>query len=841
MSHFFLKKLATIPPRLLFGSVITWASFHLNAETATRSAAEIDWVAKSALSADDASELAWFCNGMYAPPTMEGIEGDTRMFASADSALYVQEHSTSLSGNVVIVQGKKRVDGTFATRDAATGITTIEGPLTLREEGLLLTGDSASTNFFAGTGIVDNATFLLHQANLRGSANRLVKNADNTIHINQGEMTRCEPNSNVWKLKGENFELDPDAGWGVAKNVTLKIKDVPVFYFPWFRFPIGDERASGLLSPSIGSDRDGGTDIVVPYYFNLAPNYDATYQLRSLWKRGFIQDAQLRYKNAGSDTEINGAVLLKDDIYDERGLFDQTSNGTDTSSVDVPDFEKQNRWLLNLRHEGQWRESWKTTVNYSAVSDLDYLEDIGGNVGSAAVDRFVGPIDSNLADRRSASLTRLGKVEYREGDLSAALFVQGFQNLNPDGAEQYEKIPSLTAAYNNNVGALDYKVDFDYSFFAKENTGISGINAIVGERVTSTVNFSVPWRQVWGFVKPSLSVIHRKYNLDDTPTDFRTNPEETIPVFSLDSGLYFDRYFNFAGQSLQQTLEPRLYFLYAQEEFQDDLPNFDSGPLTPSFSQLFRENRFRGSDRIGDARQLSAGITTRFQAQDTGAELLSLSLGQIYYFKDREVLINQIDSESPTARQSALFAETRLRLGENFSARGSFEWEPDLNRSNRGQLSFKYSDNERRIFNFSYQNTSEAAQRATIEQQSEESDLTFIWPVYENWSAIGRWNFGWDTHQTLESFIGFEYNDCCWKTRLVARRFIQDQSTITILQDDPNSASGFTAVDTIVTRADSGIFFEFQLKGLSTLGRRLDLLLEQSIPGYRNREDRIGQ
>ena len=177
---------------------------------------------------------------------------------------------------------------------------------------------------------------------------------------------------------------------------------------------------------------------MIPYYFNLAPNYDATYQFRSLWKRGFIHDGQLRYKNEYSDNEINGAILAGDDIYDERALFDQTSSGTDTSSADVPDFEKQNRWLLNLRHEGEWGTRWKTTVNYSAVSDLDYLEDIGGDVGSEAVDRFIGPVDSSLANRRSAALTRLGKVEYRDGRFAASMFVQGFQSLDPNSGEQYE-------------------------------------------------------------------------------------------------------------------------------------------------------------------------------------------------------------------------------------------------------------------------------------------------------------------------------------------------------------------------------------------------------------------
>ena len=182
----------------------------------------------------------------------------------------------------------------------------------------------------------------------------------------------------------------------------------------------------------------------------------------------------------------------------------------------MPDFEKQNRWLLNLRHEGEWGTRWKTTVNYSAVSDLDYLEDIGGDVGSEAVDKFVGPVDSSLANRRSAALTRLGKVEYRDGRFAASLFVQGFQNLDPNGSEQYEKIPSLTAGYGNEIGVIDYKVDFDYSFFTKDNTDIRGINAIVGERVTSSVNFSIPYRQTLGFrqTKPechSSKVQSRRY------------------------------------------------------------------------------------------------------------------------------------------------------------------------------------------------------------------------------------------------------------------------------------------------------------------------------------------
>jgi LPS-assembly protein len=339
---------------------------------------------------------------------------------------------------------------------------------------------------------------------------------------------------------------------------------------------------------------------------------------------------------------------------------------------------------------------------------------------------------------------------------------------------------------------------------------------------------------VWGFLKPSLVLKHRIYDLNDTAAGVDVRPELTVPVFSLDGGLFFDRFFSFAELDLQQTLEPRLFYLYAKEVEQGNLPKFDGAELTPSYSQLFRDARFAGKDRVGDARQLSAGVTTRFIDDKSGVQFLKASIGQTYFFKDRKVSLMPSDHE---AHSSALFGQISVSPMETLRINGSLEWNPSNGLTNRGALSIRYSPDFLHILNVTYRFTSEDIQIPTIDENVEESDITFIWPIKGKLSAIGRWNFGWDKDQTIESFVGVEYNDCCWKTRLVFRRFLKEPRSIILFEDDPGSPTGVRQVPYLDHRADTGVFFEFQLNGLATMGRRLDSLLDDAITGYRERED----
>mgnify|MGYP001161348351 FL=1 len=811
--------------------------------TRAQSAAEVDWVPAADLNEDQRQSLPWYCDGLYIQP--EAFSEETRpnnsqlnenqpIHVSARDALHVADHSTTFTGDVEIQQGSRRIHSEFASMDAATEIATLHGPVAIRETDLLLHGSEASGNLFAGTGVIDGATFPLHQSRMQGRATRIYKKANNELLIEDGDFTRCNPGKNTWSMRGKNIRLLTEEGYGVARDVTIRIKKVPVAYFPYFRFPINDERQSGFLMPSIGQDSDGGTELDIPYYFNLAPQYDATYRFRSMWKRGLIHEAEYRHLTKNTNNLIDGAIILRDDIYDERTELDLRSGAV------TPGIEKEDRWLINVKHDGGRESRWKSSIRYSAVSDNDYLSDIGGSVGSASSHQTTHVSDRHIKNRTTPALDRVGSISYHSRKWQSKLQVQGFQSLDDFSQEQYEKLPELSASYRDRYKFLTLNAKFRYTHFDRDTDNLKGSRAITGQRAVVDATLATPFRRPWGFIIPSANLIHRKYNLSDTPLAVRDSPALTTPSLSLDSGLIFDRFFSWGAREFQQTLEPRLFYLYTDFNQQDDLPDFDASVSTPSYAWMFRRNRFSGYDRIADANQLSVGLSTSLLFADTGAEFLKASIGQIRYFDNRKVIFNPRPGDDLSTSFSALFTELRLTLGADLTMNSSFEWEPRNGRSNRGKFSLKYHPDDHKIINLSYGYASSEVQSISRFQQQEESDLSFIWRIAGKWSAIGRWNFGWDDDQTIESLFGVEYNDCCWKFRVAFRRYLEDPRLITVTVDDPSSPAGQSQSTRLDHRADSGIFLEFQLKGLAELGGRLDRLLEDSIPGYRARENRIG-
>ncbi|NQV64388.1 MAG: LPS-assembly protein LptD, partial [SAR86 cluster bacterium] len=556
------------------------------------SAAQLDWVAAEQLPTEAAARLAPFCTGAYLEPSVSGDPQDTEINATAESAVHLFEQSSTLQGAVEITRGDTLITAPFVRIDEASKLATIEGPLIIRRPGFLMTGAHATSNLLDNTGQVEDATFLLHRANLRGSADRLRQDSDQVVTIADGTLTRCDPGSNTWSLRGQQFVLDTQAGFGVAKDVTLAIKEVPVMYLPWLRFPINDARQSGFLLPNIGSGGINGTDINIPYYFNLAPNRDATYQLRSLTRRGLVHDGQFRYLTPGTRNEINAGYINRDKIFDQRSL---QAEATDT------EFEARSRWYIDLRHQGGQASRWQTAVNYSAVSDVDYLTDIGADVGAASSQPFMTPIDLNQANRRSPGLDQLAQTLYRGKDWLASVTVRDFQNLDIFDPEQYAILPMLAREHTARSGRWQLASRLEYAHFDKSDgpLGIDpndpkGLLRITGERTTAALDLSHPYRQRWGFVTPGLKLTHRQYQLDNTQTDVDQRPRLTTRTFYLDAGLIFTRPIKIGNTALEQTLEPRLFYLYTGEQDQQALPLFDVSTLTPGYAQLFRTNRFTG-------------------------------------------------------------------------------------------------------------------------------------------------------------------------------------------------------------------------------------------------------
>jgi LPS-assembly protein len=322
---------------------------------------------------------------------------------------------------------------------------------------------------------------------------------------------------------------------------------------------------------------------------------------------------------------------------------------------------------------------------------------------------------------------------------------------------------------------------------------------------------------------------YRTYDLQDRPATASRRPSVAVPGASVDLGVFFERPVAAWGRDLHQTLEPRLFLLWVEHREQDDLPDFDSVRLTPTYRRLFREDRFAGRDRVGDAEQASLAVTSRLLDARSGREYGRASVGQIHYFADRRIgLASDPASLDPGEQRSALYSEGEVSLDSGLRLEGSIQWNERSAESERGRLNLSWNPDRRRIVNLGYNFIAENQRHGDEGRNLEESDVSLLWPLAGKWNLIGRWNYDLDFDRTIETLVGVEYDDCCWRARLVYRRYLRDQRSLDL-------AAGF-GLDP-GNRAEAGILFEFQFKGLGSLGHRLDSLLEESMRGYEPQED----
>jgi len=325
--------------------------------------------------------------------------------------------------------------------------------------------------------------------------------------------------------------------------------------------------------------------------------------------------------------------------------------------------------------------------------------------------------------------------------------------------------------------------------------------SVTGIRYDLKPAISFPMRTASTFLVPKATLQYTGYNLDGQPAGLDDNPGRVLPILSADAGMFFERNLEFAGQDFVQTLEPRLYYLYVPFDNQNDIPDFDTGLRTFSFAQLFRENRFSGADRVGDANQLTMALSSRLLTS-SGEEWLRASAGQIIYFRDRDVQLTPTTAKQ-TDTASDFVAELSAKVWDDWRVSAGVQWDIDDSRTDKKIVRMRYQPNPQRVINLEYRFV-----RETVEQ----TDASFRWPINHNWGVVGRWNYSLPEDRTLEVFGGVEYDSCCWATRAVVRRFLS------------NTDGDF----------DNAIFLQFELKGLAGVGESAAAFLRKSIPGYRN-------
>jgi len=728
----------------------------------------------------DSTESNWpLCTDSLNIPARPVVEAELApgdVHVAADDADMKAEGISTLEGNVEITRDDQQVRADYVQFNQIDETADLEGNVQYWDESIYLEADKAHIEFNTDTGQFDNTKYTIKDNRGRGKSADLEIKIGTETNLKDADYSTCDPENKFWSLSAGEIHLDHVEEWGSAKNIVLRIKNVPVFYSPYMSFPLSKKRKTGFLTPSAGNSNRNGFEARTPFYWNIAPQMDATLIPRLLTDSGAMLMGEFRHMSKNSNSEIRAEYLPSDN-----------------------DFDDKDRNLIGVEHQYRFAGRGKFSLNYNRASDKEYFEDFGSSLGITST-RF---------------LEQRADISYGGSWWDASARLENYQSVDRTIAvidRPYKRLPQINLNAHSSSGGnkFHYTLSSEFTYFDRGDDDTSSVDDVLGSRLDLLPSISYPYRTASTFLTPKLSLHFTQYDLHNTST-FKSNPSRLLPIVSVDSGIFLERDFSLFGKQSLQTLEPRIFYLYIPEEDQDDLPVFDTGLYDFSFDSLFREDRFSGNDRVGDANQFTLALTSRLLEHDTGKEKGYLSLGQIYYLNDRDVTLP--GDEKRDDNSSPIVAELGVALFKHWKFRGNLQWDPHNNKTEKLLTQVQYKPATNKVVNLSYRvrrTSSNLSGRKLNLTDIEQSDISFHWPLNQNWSMIGRWNYAIPEDRLLEIFGGVEYDSCCWGFRAVARRFLTD----------------------IDGNFDTGIFLQLELKGLAGIGRKTVDFLKQKIPGY---------
>lgn len=670
------------------------------------------------------------------------------IYIEADQALFRERGDSELSGNVYISQNDQELNAQQAIYNQQTGRVLATGAVSFKNNNAQVTSQQLEYNLNSGLGKLTEVAYLLNGTEGRGESVELIQESNQVTRLKNASYTTCPLGVNSWSLKAEDITLDRSTEQGTARKVSLQINDQPFLYLPYFSFPLTEQRKSGFLIPNFETDEKSGVQVSVPYYWNLAPNYDLTTTTNMLSKRGLQLETEFRYLTEKHGGKLQYDVLPSDQAYDN----------------DL-------RYHFNIQHLSQLGPNSQLEMQAAGVSDKAYFDDLGSSLAASSI--------VNL--ERTLSYTS----DNEEWDFSA--LAQSYQILD-SSSKNYARLPQLQTTWIPSLDndALAISVSSEYTYFSRGQ----GDN---GQRLDTQINLKQRFENSSAYLEPKLKLQQTNYQLEQAEHKTRS-----LPTVAVDAGLFFERELA-AGKRLQ-TLEPRIYYTYTPFRDQATIPVFDSSERTLSYSQLFTDNDFTGKDRIADNHRLSTSITTRLQELDKGREIFRASLGQMYYFADRKVTLP--DEIVKTGSRSELVMEMAGELNDATRVSGTAFADVQEKSVSAGQIRVNYQDQKQRILNLGY------SQR---KGEYESAQIAFATPVTKQWTLVGAHEQDLKNDRSLETLAGLEYQSCCWKSRLAARKYLlSDNATY-----------------------DDALFVELELKGLGSFGSGTRNLMENRIYGYK--------
>ena len=765
------------------------------------------------------------------PPLTSLAAFDHLIHIDSGGAKVDMEGHASLSDGVTVSQDGRTMSADAMDYDYNTGKIAVKGAVDFEDPKLRIKSDTGTYDTIGGAEF-DQANFQILDRNGRGFARQMAVQPDGKVQLDQVRYTTCPVGNEDWMLQASSIDLDTANQSGVGRHVLMRFKDVPIFYTPYISFPLGDERKSGVLFPGFGHSTQNGYQLEVPYYFNLAPNYDLTLTPGILSARGVQLGAEFRYLTAGSRGTVEGNFLPNDrQTHSDRDYF----HVTDTTDL-----------TRGLRFD----------ADIATVSDINYFSDFA--VGSEATS--------------VTYLERRMEVLYYDDIWRVRGQLQNYQTIDfnvVDYSRPYSRVPRITAEGLFPIlnSPLEFALDGEATNFLRD-IGPTGV------RVSAQPELRFSSRGPGYFFEPAVGYYFTQYDLrnadendpsvegvvapNQLPREPGT-PTRALPYARLDTGLVFERDSGSSGQR-SQTLEPRMVYSYVPYRNQDELPIFDTGLPDLNLTELFRTNRYVGGDRIGDANQLALGLTTRLFDQSSGAQYLSATIGQIRYFSIPRVtlpswylqtltgvpvgvlqpqnplgipgeivpglpqqysvglpgqystLLSQKASVLVPGREFAesfpasdVVTEISLTAYKNFNIDLDYQPNPYTWQTDKSEILVQYHPDPAKVVNLGYR-----FQEGILKQY----DGSFAWPIAGHWNAVGRWVYSLQDHQTIEQLAGFEYKSCCYRIQVVQRRYLSNRT-----------ATGNGGLDT-------SIALQLELTGLSSVGKPADTFLQKEIKGY---------
>ncbi|MEK0266908.1 LPS-assembly protein LptD [Stenotrophomonas rhizophila] len=714
-------------------------------------------------------------------------------------------------GNVALKRGDQFLGTDNLSFDTESGNYVAEGNVRYQDSSIRMKARRAEGNQESDTHKISDIQYQLVSRRGNGGAESIdLQGAVGQMH--RSTYTTCDPSQPVWKLSAPQIEVDNDAGFGTARNAVLRIGKVPVLWAPYFKFPIDDRRQTGLLYPQIGLSGRNGFDYTQPIYLNLAPNFDDTLMPRYMSKRGFMLDNEFRYLYDGGRGELLTAYLPNDKLRDK-----------DRGRVEFGGYHNINA-------------NWQARASLAWVSDERYLEDFSN--------KLLGVTTSNL----QSQIGIYGTGENWTGGLMADYWQLTDYTLT-ETSLPYARQPRLFVNWDKpllpwlETGVYAEAVNFTHldvheKFGVEQEYERTGVSRAMdgGSRLDVKPYVSMPFSGAAWYVTPTLAYRYTGYDLerglaDDirrqnliaagidpataTPDQLRgnTSPSRSLPIGTIDAGLFFDRETTIGDTRFLHTLEPRLFYLRTPYRDQSELPVFDTRDFTFSWGQLFRDSRYSGADRQNDANQLTMALSTRFIDQDTGKERFSGSIGQILYFDDSRVTLNR--GETPVEQgKSAWIADTNYMINDRWTLGATYQWDPKYKREDLASVRARYLMSNDGIVNLTYRSRLNPQASATAARRDrtllEQADLSFLYPLNERWSLVGRYYYSIQDRAPLEIIGGVQWDSCCLAVRAIARRYVRNREG----------------------ELNNSFQIEFVLKGLSSIGQNTDRTLRRAILGY---------